>query len=75
LNNINVFNVLLVGDDDMDVIEGNGFLNMAMHTLVQDRQGRNITVPINEDRPFTATAGNSILLSFNRYPRTLYVLH
>ena len=47
-----------VADDEIDVIEGNGFLNMAMHTLVQDNQGRNISVPINEGgRPITATAG------------------
>ena len=44
----------------MDVIEGDGFLNMAMHTLVQDRQRRNISVPINEDRPLTAAAGNGV---------------
>ena len=44
-------------DDDMDVIEGNGFLNMAMHTLVQDRQKPSVGVPINEERPLTATAG------------------
>jgi hypothetical protein len=54
---------LVVGDDDMDVIEGNGFLNMAMHTLAQGRQGHTITAPINENRPLTATAGKIILLS------------
>ena len=51
---------MLVADDDMDVIEGDGFLNMAMHTLVQDRQRHSITVPINGDRPLTATGGHGI---------------
>ena len=46
----------------MDVIEGNGFLNMAMHTLVQDKQKNSIGYPIQENRPLTATGGklNSI---------------
>ena len=52
---------MLVADDDTDVIEGNGFLNMAMHTLVQDRQGRSITMPVNGDRPITATGGQGIV--------------
>ena len=53
---------ILVGDDEMDVIEGNGFLNMAMHTLVQDKQKNSIGYPIQENRPLTATGGklNSI---------------
>ena len=48
---------ILVGDDEMDVIEGNGFLNMAMHTLVQDKQKNSIGYPIQENRPLTATGG------------------
>ena len=51
---------LLVADDEIDVIEGNGFLNMAMHTLVQDSQGHNINLPNTENRPATATAGQGI---------------
>ena len=51
---------LLVADDEIDVIEGNGFLNMAMHTLVQDSQGHNINSPNTENRPATATAGQGI---------------
>ena len=48
----------------MDVIEGNGFLNMAMHTLVQDKQKNSIGYPIKENRPLTATGGklNSIAI-------------
>ena len=51
---------LLVAEDEIDVIEGNGFLNMAMHTLVQDSQGHNINLPNTENRPATATAGQGI---------------
>lgn len=51
---------LLVADDEIDVIEGNGFLNMAMHTLVQDSQGHNVNLPNTENRPATATAGQGI---------------
>ena len=52
---------LLVAEDEIDVIEGNGFLNMAMHTLVQDSQGHNINLPNTENRPATATAGQGII--------------
>ena len=52
--------LILVGDDEMDVIEGNGFLNMAMHTLVQDKQKNSISYPINENRPLTAAGGKLI---------------
>ena len=44
----------------MDVIEGNGFLNMAMHTLVQDKQKNSVAYPINENRPLTAAGGKLI---------------
>ena len=54
------FILLLVGDNEMDVIEGNGFLNMAMHTLVQDRQKNSVAYPINENRPLTAAGGNLV---------------
>ena len=49
----------------MDVIEGNGFLNMAMHTLVQDNQKNNISYPINKNRPVTAAGGKIYLISFS----------
>ena len=48
----------------MDVIEGNGFLNMAMHTLVQDSQKNSINYPINETRPLTAAGGKVYSTAF-----------
>ena len=60
IKNVKNITLLLVGDDEMDVIEGNGFLNMAMHTLVQDKQKNSVAYPINQNRPLTAAGGKLI---------------